>query len=579
MQLSRAATCVAAAFLVARAPLAAGAQPAPPVQPVQPVQPAPRAPDLDTLVARAVAASPAVRAAAARVEAARARVGPAAARPDPMLMAGVQNLPVVSPGLDDEMTMAMVGVGQTLVRPGKRALRRRVAEREADVARAELARVRLEVARDVRVAYYELAYLDRALALVERSRDVLVDLVRVAEARYGSGAGLGALGAGSSSAEMANAGRSAPTLAGVGGAGAASMGGAAAGMAATASGAVASMRGAASAMSGGAGAMRSSTAPVLGGAMPGAMPGAAAGPSGAVSSTMPGAARGGMPAAMPGGMGAAMPAAGALQEVMRVRVDAARLGEDASALREERLAVLARLNAARSAPIEAPLDSAALPPRLVRAAVADAADGVRFLSAALGARAAGSPLPSLATLLDRAARDCPTLRVHEAAIAAQEARAELARRERAPDVDVSLQYGVRPRHPDMVSATVSLPLPVQRRRVQDQAAAAARAELAAAESEHHAQLARQNAEIARVAGEAERARTQLALLRAAALPQAHAALDAGLAAYRAGRGGLGAVLDARGALLAQEGAYWRALSDFARAVAELELLVGGEVLP
>jgi outer membrane protein TolC len=430
--------------------------------------------DVDSLVGLALAVSPAMHAAAARVDAATARVSPAGARPDPMLMAGVQNLPATRPGFADEMTMAMVGVSQTLPLGGKLASRRRAATFEVDAARAELDRVRHTVARDVRVAYYDLAYLDRALALVARNRDALLDLARLAEVRYASGADVPAP-------------RSAMTT------------------------------------------------PATSG--------------------------------------------GRLQEVLRARADATRLADDASAMLEERRAVLARLNALLEVPSETPLDSAVVPARIARAAVSDSDGGVRFVSATLGARAAGSPLPSLEDLEARAAAHSPLIRAHEAMIAAQAARADLARRERRPDVDVAVQYGVRPTRPDMVTATVSMPIPIQRRRVQDQLVAAAGADLAALEAEHHQQLAAHRAEIARLRAEAERARTQLALSKAAALPQAHAVLSAGLAAYQAGQVGLAAVLDARAQLFNQETAYFRALTDFAKAVAELELSVGAEVLP
>jgi outer membrane protein TolC len=493
----------------------------------------PRPAALDSLIAWALAGGPAVHVARARADAAAARVAPAAARPDPMLMAGVQNLPLSAPGFRDEMTMAMVGVGQTVPTAGKPALRRRAAEAEAEAARADLARTRLEVARDVRVAYYDLAYLDRALALVERSRAVLVELIRLAEARHATGGGVppAPRPGGTAGIVGVRAGGTAPAAAGV---------------------------------------------PTMGG-MPGmreetATP-AAARP---VAPMAPGAD------AMGGAMGGAMRtpiAGGAFQEILRARIEAARLGEDASALTEERRAVLARLNAVLGRVSDASVDAPAVPERVARAAVADSAHGVRFVSAALGARAAGSPLPGVDALQRLAAERSPALRAHEALVAAQAARAELASRARVPDVDVAVQYGVRPRHPDMITATVSLPLPVQRRRVQDQGAAEARAELAALSGEHHRQVAQLGAEIARLHAEAERARTQLALLKGAALPQAHAALAAGAATLAAGQGTLGALLDARAALFNQEAAYWRGLSDFAKAVAELELAVGAEVLP
>ena len=83
----------------------------------------------DSLVAKAFAANPHLRAAEAQASAARARVGPAGAWPDPMLMAGIQNLPLtresaaghaISAGADP-MTMKMVGATQTVPYPGKKS--------------------------------------------------------------------------------------------------------------------------------------------------------------------------------------------------------------------------------------------------------------------------------------------------------------------------------------------------------------------------------------------------------------------------------------------------------------------------
>lgn len=517
--------------------------------------------DLDTLVARALAASPLPRAAAARLEAAQAGVTPAGARPDPMLMAGLQNLPVSAPGFADEMTMAMVGIGQAIPARGKLALRRRTAERQVDAARAEVERVRLEVARDVRVAFYDLAYLDQALAGVERNRRALVDLVRVAEARYGAGAD------------------PAPGLSEGGAAGAASISGARSPSSAAPPMSPRSPSGSAAGGGTNSGGMAGMSAGVGGAA--GVTPPTSMGAGAVGGSTMAASASGMTASGMAGGnMGARGGMTGSpLQGILRARTDLARLGEDASALHEERRAALARLNAVLDRPSNTPVDGPRVPDRIARAAVADSGRDVRFASAALGARAADSPLPTVEALQALAAGRSPALRAHEALIAAQGTQVELARRERTPDIDVAVQYGVRPRHADMITATVSVPLPIQRGRVQDQAVAGARAELAALEAEHHRQLNALRAEVARLHAEAERARTQLALLKAVVLPQAHATLAAGAVSYQAGQAGLSVVLEARAAVFNQETAYYRALSEFAKAIAELELVVGGEVLP
>ena len=426
---------------------------------------------VDTLVARALAVHPAIRAASLRVDAARARVSPAAAWPDPMLMAGIQNLPLsgeeqpaphgstasMAAGADP-MTMKMVGVTQTIPFPGKPALQRRAAEREVAAATATLDAARRGVVRDVKDTFYELAFLDRALDIVERNRGLLVNLIQVAETRYGTGA----------------AGQ---------------------------------------------------------------------------------------------------------QDVLKARVEASRLAETAVSLTEQRTAALARLNALLDRPSETPVARPTVPNAIARLAVADSARDIRFVSASLGARAAGSPFPALRDLQDLAIRQSPELREQEAMIAAQAARAELARKDARPDIKVSLQYGQRSGYPDMVSAVVSVPLPVQRHRRQDQLANAAGAELASLQAEHHAKQNEVRAEVARLVSELERQRAQLALYVKAVLPQGRASLASATTSYQVGRVEFLTVLENQATLFTYETEYFRALTEFAKTLAELERVAGLEVLP
>ncbi len=428
--------------------------------------------NLDSLVARAIAVHPAIRAASSRVDAASSRVSPAGAWPDPMLMAGIQNLPVSRargaladphgapspvPSGADPMTMKMVGVSQTIPYPGKLSLQRRVAEREVMAAEASLDGTRRRIAREMRDAYYDLAFIDRALGIVGRNQGVLVSLIRVTETRYGVG----------------TAGQ---------------------------------------------------------------------------------------------------------QDVLKARVEASRLAETAVSLTEERRAALARLNALLDQPSDVPLAETAIPTRIVRAAVAGSASEIRFVSAALGARAADSPLPPLAELQEMALHGSPELREHEAMIAAQAARVELARREALPDFDVSLQYGQRSGYPDMVTATVSVPIPIHRRRKQDQLATAAGSELAALEAERHSRQNEIRADVARLVSYLERSRTQLALYVKAVLPQSRASLASATASYQVGKVELLTVLDDQATLFHYETEYFRALTDFAKTLAELERVVGKEIL-
>ena len=415
-------------------------------------------PALDSLVSIARAGNPGILAAQARARAAEARVAAAGARPDPMLMVGIQNFPIAEPGFSDFMTMKMLGVSQTIPRRGKLAARTRVAEYEADAARLEAEAAALDVVRDVRSVYYEIAYLDQALDIVERTRDVLVSLAGATQARY----------------EVGTTGQ---------------------------------------------------------------------------------------------------------QDVIRARLEATRLGDDASALQEQRRAAVAQLNALLDRPPGVAVDRAAIPLRIARAGVANPPDRIEFVSAALGSRAAGSVLPSLDSLEELAARENPEIRAYQAMVAAQSARASLARLGRRPDFDVSLQYGQRNGFTDMLTATVSVVLPIQRERKQDPLLAAERAELQAREAELRDRQAQLRADVADLHSQLERARTQLALTAKALLPQSRAALESAVASYQAGRSEFVTVLDAQAALFNIETSYVRALSDFAAVLAELERLVGGEVLP
>ncbi len=425
--------------------------------------------DVQSLVNRALAVNPAIHAARQRVIAARSRISAAGARPDPMLMAGVVNLPISPVSFTAaDMTMKMIGIEQVLPYHGKLGLRERVAKREADLADAAADSVRLATIREVKSAYYELAYLDKALAIADRNRGVLVDIISVAQDRYSVGRGT-------------------------------------------------------------------------------------------------------------------------QQEVLRATLETTRLNESVNALRAEHNSALARLNALLDLPSETPVASPTIPRRIAAAAVSEAAGGIRFTSQALGASAADSPLPPLTELQGLAIQTSPVLRASEAMIAAKRAELELTRKEFLPDISISLQYGQRSgfaaaghgspvARSDMVSAMVSIPLPIQKKRKQDALASATGSELSALESERLATQNSVRAQVARLYADIEHSRTQLALYVKAILPQGRATLASATANYQSGTGDLVEVLNGQTIIFDYESGYYRALSDFAQKLAELDALIGQEVL-
>jgi cobalt-zinc-cadmium efflux system outer membrane protein len=147
-------------------------------------------PQLAALLAEAAQNNPDLQAARREANAARSRVSPAGALDDPMLEVGVLNYPVESRSFKTEdMTMKMIGFAQRLPYPGKRALRRDVAESEALAVESNLQELVNRVRRDVKVAYFELGFVDESLRLAERNRRVLEQYLSIAEVRYGVGQG------------------------------------------------------------------------------------------------------------------------------------------------------------------------------------------------------------------------------------------------------------------------------------------------------------------------------------------------------------------------------------------------------
>lgn len=267
----------------------------------------------------------------------------------------------------------------------------------------------------------------------------------------------------------------------------------------------------------------------------------------------------------------------AQSDVVATRSEIALLAQEGAEVAEEERAALGTLNALLDRPADAQIE-AAFPERVLRAALGDTTRPAPFTSAVLGARVTDSPLLPADSIVALAVRRNPRVQEHEAMIAAQGAAAELAAREHLPDVDVSLEYGYRAGHTDMVSAVVSVPLPLQRSRKQRELVSAARFELEAHEADHHAEITALRREVARLTSALERSRAILALSRRSVLPQARAATVSATASYQAGRGDFVALLTSIRSAYEAETRYIRALQDFALTLAELEALAGLEVL-
>ncbi|QDV78330.1 TolC family protein [Botrimarina mediterranea] len=149
--------------------------------------PTPTGQSVESLVDNALSGHPRVRAARARVAAASNRAPQVTSLEDPTLTN------TFYPIADNAIQTAGGRVGDTLAVsqkypwPAKRWTKGAIADRETQMAAAKLAQVELEIEEMVRLAYYELWFADRAIAITNDNREIAAELVKLAEARNAAG--------------------------------------------------------------------------------------------------------------------------------------------------------------------------------------------------------------------------------------------------------------------------------------------------------------------------------------------------------------------------------------------------------
>lgn len=147
---------------------------------------------LNSLVAKAVANNPCLRAQRKRVQAAMERPSQAGSLPDPTADVQFMMLPVEGKlSADNALTKGVsLGITQRIPYPGKLKLRKRKAERRVDVARASLKVMESNLRGEVIAASYRFALYLRLLDINEKTQDALVASARGAAGVYASGKGL-----------------------------------------------------------------------------------------------------------------------------------------------------------------------------------------------------------------------------------------------------------------------------------------------------------------------------------------------------------------------------------------------------
>ena len=149
---------------------------------------------LGLLVEQALERNPEIKAMARNFDMMRARVPQAKALPDPMLELGnissLIPLPPFRGRSGDTSSERMIGVSQEIPFPGKRMLRGQIAEASAGAEWWNFEQTRFNVVAEVKDAYYELFYVNKAIETITKNRMLLEQFAKIAEARYAVGKGI-----------------------------------------------------------------------------------------------------------------------------------------------------------------------------------------------------------------------------------------------------------------------------------------------------------------------------------------------------------------------------------------------------
>jgi len=147
---------------------------------------------LDSLLADAARDNPDIAASMHAWRAAAQAPSQVAVLPDPQVT--VQSFSVGSPRpfagyTNSDFAYVGFGISQDVPYPGKLSLRSQAAERDAAVARDRYEATRVSIVEQVKASYFELAYIQKTLALLQRDQTLLEQIEKIATARYRLGKG------------------------------------------------------------------------------------------------------------------------------------------------------------------------------------------------------------------------------------------------------------------------------------------------------------------------------------------------------------------------------------------------------
>lgn len=146
---------------------------------------------LQRLIEQALENNPEIKTMQRRFDTMRARIPQAKALDEPVLSVGYMgNIAPFFVQRGDPSSGRTISISQDLPYPGKRSLKGKIANSDADAEWWKFEQTRRNVVAEVKDAYFELYYLTKAIGVITKSKVLLEQFTKIAEARYTVGKGI-----------------------------------------------------------------------------------------------------------------------------------------------------------------------------------------------------------------------------------------------------------------------------------------------------------------------------------------------------------------------------------------------------
>lgn len=146
---------------------------------------------LEPLILEALQNNPYLQAAQNTWQAALRKIPQAGALPDPVFSFSLGNIPIDNFVFNQEpMTGKKFSLMQMFPFPGKLGLMEDIAVEGAGASEAKYQEVQNQLVKNVKLIYFDLFFVDKAIATIQKNSSLLEEFVRIAETRYSVGKGI-----------------------------------------------------------------------------------------------------------------------------------------------------------------------------------------------------------------------------------------------------------------------------------------------------------------------------------------------------------------------------------------------------